>query len=105
MQHTDGPGGYHTSEGRQDEYRMIPLPRGMENTAQMNLSMTQKQPHTHEAQTCSGRGRCRGRAMELGAWLSRHKLLYADWTKHKGLPGGSAVKNPPANAGDTESGV
>ena len=43
--------------------------------------------------------------MELGAWLSRRKLLYVDWTKHKVLPGGSAVKNPPANAGDTESGV
>ena len=46
-----------------------------------------------------------GRPKRLVSYLMVEKLWAWEWTNHwlvQGFPGGSVVKNPPANAGDTE---
>ena len=52
---------------------------------QINLSMKQKQTHRHKEQTCVCREGKAGGEMEWEVGISRCKLLYIEWLKHKVL--------------------
>ena len=62
---------------------MISLLCGIENMAQMNLSIKQKQTHRHGEQTCGCQGGRRGMDREVG--VSRCKLPHLEWTSNEVL--------------------
>ena len=64
------------SQKEKDRYHMISLIRGIENMAQMNLSIEQKQTHRCGQQTCSCQERGEGKWMDWEFGVNRCKLLY-----------------------------
>ena len=64
------------SQKGNDKYNMISLTCGIQNTAQMNTFIKQKQTHRHREQTCGWpRWRAGGGGKDWKLGISRCKLL------------------------------
>ena len=73
------------SQKEKEKYHMISLICGIYNTAQINISMKQKQAHRYreEAYGCQRWGGVGGKNWEFG--INRGKLLYIGWISNKVL--------------------
>ena len=69
----------------------------------MNLSMNRNRYTDTEDRLAVAKGR-RGKDQTCVSCTGRHKLVRIGWINNKvSFPGGSLVKNPPANAGDVSA--
>ena len=69
----------------------------------MNLSMNRNRYTDTEDRLAVAKGR-RGKDQTCVSCTGRRKLVHIGWINNKvSFPGGSLVKNPPANAGDVSS--
>ena len=67
----------------------------------MNLSMNRNRYTDTEDRLAVAKGR-RGKDQTCVSCTGRRKLVHIGWINNKvSFPGGSLVKNPPANAGNT----
>ena len=100
----DGPGDYHTEwseseRGRQISYDTTYMQNLKKKIIQMNLFTKQKQTHSLREQTYGYQGKRMGGRDKLGVWNWHIHTATFKIDKQGDFPGGSVVKNLPANAG------